>query len=232
MRAEVKTQLKDVGVGARGVVTALACAFSTALFLPGVLMKVGVELAVARSIGREIQISGFLREFGGEVESEEKVPWTRFLVLSSGVLYGLGVVLLLPTIFESSVLDVRPFAAVSANTHLVVSRDTHFLPLYDMLTRLGTAHFMRLWFGVSALVCSLPASAVLEHALDEQRARHKWSPARLAMAGPLAVLRLLSLVDQLVSWLLVSGYLVSGLLVAYLSWRLLSVIMSALFGSG
>ena len=206
--------------GIRAVITTLACAFSTAVFLPGVLMKVGVELSVARVLRRTVRISGFLREFGGEVESEEKdMPWTRFLFMTILTLYVIGAILMLPALIEVSLLDIRPFAAVSSDPSLVVSRDTSFVPLYDLADRVGVTQFWRLWFGVSAVVCCLPSSAVLDGALKEQRRRPRRSVSRWLLAGPLNCLRVLRALDQLVTYLLVSGYLVSGLIVGYLSWR-------------
>jgi hypothetical protein len=147
------------------------------------------------------------------------------LIATAGGPLLVGAVLLLPTIVRTTLLDVRPFASVSSDPGLVLSRDTPLMPFLEGMDRFGVAGFLRLWFGIACFYCCVPSSTILAGAAAENRARRRFSPLRLVVGSLLGFFRALRALDTLLTFGFAGTYLASGLLVLLLSWRLLAYVI-------
>ncbi len=217
--------------GAVEVLKASGVTFATVLFLPGVLVRVASQLLVATVSGGRIVHRQLLLELGGEVEYTSGSPrWSSLLL---GTVVGpvlVGSVLLFPTVVRSTLLDVRPFAAISADPGAVVSHGTSLSPFIETLQRFGFVGFLRLWFGVSCFYCSVPSAAIIAGASVENRSRPRWSPIRLVVSPLLWVFRFLRAIDTLLMFGFAGAYLASGLIVLLVGWRLLTLLAQATVG--
>jgi hypothetical protein len=217
--------------GVLDVLKASGVTFATVLFLPGVLVRVASQLLVAAVTGGRIAHRQLLIELGGEVEYTSGTPrWSGLLLGTVAGPVLIGSILLFPTVVRSTLLDVRPFASISADPATVVSHGTPLTPFIEALQRFGFVGFLRLWFGVSCFYCSVPSAAIVSGADAENRSRPRWSPTRLAVAPLLLLFRLLRAVDALLMFGFAGAYLASGLLVLLIGWRLLTLLAQTTVG--
>jgi hypothetical protein len=211
--------------GAVEVLKATGVMFATTIFFPGVLVRMACQLLTAFVGGARVVHRQLLFEVGGEPEYQSGTPaWTQLLLATVFGPLLIGSILLFPVVVSSTLLDVRPFAAVSADPGTIVSHGTSLLPFTETINRFGLVGFLRIWFGVSCFYCSVPSGAILAGALRENQTRPVWSPLRVLLVPVLLFFRLLRGVDTLLMFGFAGAYLASGLIVLLLGWRLLAVI--------
>lgn len=221
---------QDRRAGILAVLQASGVSLATIVFLPGMFVRIGCQLLAATVSGTRISHNGFLTDLGGEVRHESgPSAWSRILVATSLGPFILGSVLLAPTVVPFTLLDVRPFASVSADPSMVVGHDTPFFPFLEALNRYGLAGFLALWFGVSCFYCSVPSKAVLDGAGEANKTRRRWSPLRVLFMSVIAFFRLLRGVDTLLMLGFAGSYLASGLLTLLFGWWLLTLATNAVF---
>lgn len=214
--------------GIMAVLQASSVTLATVVFLPGMLIRIGCQLLAAASSDTRIGHSEFLTELGGEVRHfSGPTAWARMLLSTVLGPSLLGAVLLLPAVVRLRLLDVRPFASISADPGLVISHDTSYLPIAEAMSRYGALGFLSLWFGISCFYCSVPTKALLDGARDENQSRARWSPMRLIVTVLNGFFRPLRFLDALLTLGLAGTYLASGLLMLLVGWGLLSLAVDA-----
>jgi hypothetical protein len=221
---------KDRRAGIFAVLQAASVSLATAVFLPGMLVRIGFQLLAATGSGMKINHRDFLTELGGEVSQVSgRSAWTRLMVATLLGPSLLGAVLLLPAVVRLALLDVRPFATISADPGLIVSHDTSLRPVLEAMSRYGLLGFLTLWFGISCFYCSVPSKALLDGAREESRRRRSWSPVRLVLGLVISFFRVLRVLDTLLTLGFAGSYLASGLLMLLLGWGLLTFAATAIF---
>lgn len=214
--------------GAMAVLEAASATTATFVFFPGVLARIGFQNLTARLCGARITHSGFVRSMGGDVVAvSDRVPWTAlFVVTFLGPVF-LGSWLLLPTLIDASLLDVRPFASISSDPQTFVSTDVLPWLTLEMLSRFEAIDLLRLWFAISCFYCSIPSQALVEGTSNERHTKSVFT--QVAVVPLLACIRLLRTFDDLLTVVCASSYLASGLIVLVVGWRLLASIIRTLF---
>jgi hypothetical protein len=219
-----------VRTGVLAVIRAASVSIATLLFLPGVLVRVGCQLVIGIASSAPIKHRDFVTELGGEIDRESaERAWTKLLVATIAGPVVLGSVLLLPTIVRWSLLDVRPFAALTVDAKTVVTRSNSVLPYAEAFVRYGPSEFLRLWFGVSCFYCCVPSANIITGAAAENRSRRRSSPIRLLIGPVILACRLLRGIDALLTYGFAGAYLASGLIVLLLGWRVLAAIARTVF---
>lgn len=216
--------------GVAAVIRATSVSLATLIFLPGVFVRIGSQLVVANMAGLRITHRQLITDLGGEIEQDGiGRGWTKLLMATIAGPLLIGSVLLFPFVVSWTLLDVRPFAAVTVDPSSIVTHKTSLLPLFEAFYRFGAITFMRLWFAVSCFYCCVPSRNLIIGATTELHGGRQSRISRLVLAPILLACRALRALDSLLTFGFAGAYLASGLVMLFVGWRILGAIAHTIY---
>jgi hypothetical protein len=181
---------------------------ATALFMPGIALRIGCRVVIARLAGVSVRHGSFINHFGGQMEIEGNMsPWKRvtLYLLPSLMLGVMGGLALLPVLMRNELLGVPIFGTVGADPSVVANNELPERALPALFAVHGDLDLLRIWVALGCFYCAaLPAAEMGEvmSALNRARRRPRLAQAVRTGIKPFYVAsRALGAVDEAALWL-------------------------------
>jgi hypothetical protein len=193
------------------VVEVLSIRIATLVFLPGVVLRLGLHRVLAGPLGLEVAHSSFGFSLGGELEVAGSPRSARRLIgITALASWGVGTICALPMVVRIQAFDVAPFPRFSRADEALSSHDLTTSSLAsDIWAHHGTRNLVTAWVAVGAIF--MTARALQDYSVNAAS-----DGGRRTVLGTLAAT--LASIDAVLGWLGANVFICSGVLFVAATW--------------